>query len=83
MAPGGPGKEIFLGEDLGKSREYSESTAQKIDQEVEAILKKAYERAGEVLSSRRQAMDELAESLMQNDEVSGETVYAIVKGKKE
>ena len=82
MAPGGPGKEIFLGEDLGKTREYSESTAQKIDLEVEAILKKAYERANEVLSSRRQAMDELAESLMQNDEVSGETVYAIVEGKK-
>ncbi len=81
MAFGDPGKEIFLGEDLGKAREYSEMTARKIDQEVEAILKKAFERAQEVLSSRRRAMDELAQALLENDEVSGETVYAIVEGK--
>jgi len=79
MAPGGPGREIFLGEDLGKAREYSELTARKIDREVEAILKKAYERAREVLASNREAMDRLARALLDHDEVSGETVYAIVR----
>ncbi len=78
MAPGGPGREIYLGEDLGKAREYSELTAQKIDRAVESILKKTFERAKETLTSNRKAMDELAEALLEHDEVQGEIVYDIV-----
>ncbi len=82
MALGGSTREIFLGEELGKAREYSEHTAQKIDSELENILKKAYDRASEVLTSHREAIDELAQTLLDNDEVSGETVYQILEGQK-
>lgn len=87
MAPGGSGQEIVLGQELGKSREYSELTAQKIDQAVATILKKAYERAKETLSSNKKALEELAQDLLDHDEVSGDKVYAIVRdeagGKKD
>ncbi len=80
MAPGGSGQEIVLGQELGKSREYSELTARKIDQAVETILKKAYERAMETLTENRKALEELVQALLDHDEVSGDQVYAIVRG---
>lgn len=80
MAPGGSSQEIVLGQELGKSREYSELTAQRIDQAVETILGKAYERAMEVLTSNKKPLEELAQGLLDHDELLGEQVYFIVTG---
>lgn len=83
MALGGRKEQVFLGEELGKPREYSESTAREVDQEVESLLGSAYSKAEEILSAERKAMDRLAEKLMNEDEVPGEELYALVEGKNE
>ncbi|MFP4169144.1 MAG: ATP-dependent zinc metalloprotease FtsH [Desulfonatronovibrionaceae bacterium] len=81
MALGGRKEQIFLGEELGRPREYSENTAREVDQEVESLLDKAYTRAEKVLSQRRQILDRLAEKLLHEEEIPGEEVYSLLKEK--
>ncbi|MFP4285976.1 MAG: ATP-dependent zinc metalloprotease FtsH [Desulfovermiculus sp.] len=83
MALGSPGEQVFLGEELGKTKEYSEATSQAVDQEVESILKNAFEQAKDVLSRHRQALDQLAQTLLDQEEVDGQTVYSIAGIAKE
>ncbi|MFO7801230.1 MAG: ATP-dependent zinc metalloprotease FtsH [Desulfovermiculus sp.] len=77
MALGSAGEQVFLGEELGKTKEYSEATSQAVDKEVETILKNAFEQAKEILSQHRRALDRLAQVLVDQEEVPGETVYTI------
>ena len=78
MALGSPGENVFLGEEIARHREYSEMTAQEVDREVESLLEKAYSGARGVLEENRAAMDRLADALMENEEITGERVYAII-----
>ncbi|MBS3808658.1 MAG: ATP-dependent zinc metalloprotease FtsH [Desulfobacterales bacterium] len=82
MALGSQNREVFLGEELGKAREYSEATAKEVDKEVEALLSQAFSRARQILEENRQAMDRLAESLVENEEVPGEQVYEMLGQRK-
>ncbi len=77
MALGSAGHEVFLGEELGKTKEYSERTSQAVDQEVEALLKQAFQAAKTILSKHRAALDQLAEALLEHEEIPGEKVYSI------
>jgi cell division protease FtsH len=77
MALGSAGEQVFLGEELGKGKEYSEATSQVVDKEVEAILRDAFDRARDILSRHRSALDDLAQSLLDHEEVPGEKVYSI------
>ncbi|MCF8036006.1 MAG: ATP-dependent zinc metalloprotease FtsH, partial [Desulfobacteraceae bacterium] len=78
MALGSQGENVFLGEELGKTRQYSESTAREVDREVESLLSQAFSRARQILEENRQAMDRLAESLVENEEIPGEKVYELL-----
>ena len=78
MALGGREDKIFLGEELGKPREYSENTAREVDGEIESLLSQAYAQAEKILSARREVMDKLAERLINEDEVPGEDVYSLL-----
>jgi cell division protease FtsH len=53
----------------GRSREYSEKTAQAIDDEVHAIVANARERVRETLTKRRSALDALAKLLLEKEAV--------------
>jgi cell division protease FtsH len=71
----GEGREqVFLGEEITQRRDHSEVTAREIDEEVRAILIGSFEKALNVLKEHRQGLDRLAELLLQEEEVSGETV---------
>lgn len=79
MAMGSRGEQVFLGEEPAKSRDYSEQTAQEVDNEVESLLSDAFGKAMEVLKSNRSALDALADLLMQEDEVPGDKVYELLE----
>ncbi len=78
MALGGQEEHVFLGEELGKHREYSEKTAQEVDQEVESLLDKSFKQASNMIKEKRQALDQLAEMLVAEEEVSGQSVYDLL-----
>lgn len=67
-------QEVFLGRDMSRQREYSDSTAREIDEEVRAISKEAFDRAAQVLEDNREALDKVAELLLEKEEIPGEEV---------
>ncbi len=78
MALGSPSENVFLGEEITRQREYSEMTAQEVDREVESLLDTAYSKAVNLLREKRDAMDSLAEELMEYEELPGSRVYELV-----
>ncbi len=63
---------VFLGRSMGEQRDYSDEVARTIDQEVRAIIDKAYERATEVLTTHRDRLVALAEKLVAEETVDAE-----------
>ena len=61
----GGGGEVFLARDMGKSKNYSEATAQKIDSEIKRIIDEAYAKATELLTKHRKDLDVIADALME------------------
>src|SRR5438552_1386280 len=74
-------QEIFLGRDLATQRDFSEDTAIKIDQEVKKFVLRGYERAKDVLSSNREALIRIAESLLEREVLDAAEVKLLVDGK--
>jgi cell division protease FtsH len=77
MAWGSQGQ-VFLGEDLMHTRDYSEDTSKIIDDEVERILRAEEERAHEVLSRHRGGLNAIARALLDNEIIDGREVGRLV-----
>ncbi|MHB8219225.1 MAG: ATP-dependent zinc metalloprotease FtsH [Acidimicrobiales bacterium] len=77
MAWGSQGQ-VFLGEDLMHTRDYSEDTSRVIDDEVERILRAQEERAIEVLSRHRTGLDAVAHALLEQEAIDGTEVGRLV-----
>ncbi|MCB0188059.1 MAG: cell division protein FtsH, partial [Caldilineaceae bacterium] len=78
IALGGRREQVFLGEELGHPREYSEKTAYEVDEEIKALLESAYTKAAETLQTNRDKLDALADALLAQEEVLGDQVLDIV-----
>ena len=64
----------------GQPRLYSEATAQRLDAEVERLMTQAHQQARSVLTEHRDALDRLAQALLQEEVLEREQVLAIVHG---
>ncbi len=71
-------EEIFLGRDISEDRNYSEEIAFAIDQEIKAIINSCYEKAKEILNSRRDLMDSITKILLEREIISGEELDEII-----
>ena len=56
---------IFLGREISEQRDYSETVAVKIDEEVRRLVQEAYERAEDILSTYRTQLDNVAQALIE------------------
>src|SRR6185295_11828846 len=63
---------VFLGREIGEQRNYSDEVAKQIDEEVRAIIDRAYVRATETLTEHRDRLDRLAEKLIAEETVDSE-----------
>ena len=77
MAWGSQGQ-VFLGEDLMHSRDYSEHMSEVIDEEVERILREQETRAIEVLNLHRDGLAAVAQALLDQETIDGATVARLV-----
>ena len=68
---------VFLGRAMGEQRNYSDEVARTIDEEVRAIIDKAYERATEVLTTHRDKLVALAEKLVAEETVDSDGFEAL------
>ena len=69
---------VFLGRDLALSKDYSERTAQEIDDEVKRIVTTCYEEARRLLTDNREALDAIVEALLEKEVISGEELDQIL-----
>jgi cell division protease FtsH len=77
MAWGSQGQ-VFLGEDLMHTRDYSDETARVIDEEVERILREQEDRCRDTLKANRKALDLVARALLEHETIDGEEVQRLV-----
>ncbi len=64
---------VFIGRDFGHTKSYSEETAAMIDEEVHAIFDQAVARCEEILTEHKDLLITVAEYLLANETMSGET----------
>jgi cell division protease FtsH len=74
----GPNNQVFLGEDLMHTRDYSDHTSRVIDDEVERILREQETRAIEVLTLHRRGLEALTRSLLEHETLDGETAARLI-----
>jgi len=74
----GSNNQVFLGEDLMHTRDYSDHTSQIIDDEVERILREQEARAIEVLTLHRRGLEALTRSLLEHETIDGETAAHLI-----
>jgi len=65
------GGEVFLGRDLGRTRQVSEATAQLIDNEVKRLLREADALALSILRHNRHILEQVAQHLLEVETVEG------------
>ncbi|MDO8540994.1 MAG: ATP-dependent zinc metalloprotease FtsH [Opitutaceae bacterium] len=69
---------VFLGREITRNESISEDTARKIDAEIHRIIDEQYKRATEIVTSHRQALDKLAEALLEHETLDGKHVLEIL-----
>lgn len=70
---------ILLDRELSQTKEYSEATAEKIDQAVRALLEEAETRARSVIKQNKEALEKLAAELLEKETLGEDEVLEILK----
>ncbi|MGF1563280.1 MAG: ATP-dependent zinc metalloprotease FtsH [Geminicoccaceae bacterium] len=73
-------QEVFLGHAVTQSKNVSENTAQKIDQEIRKLVDEGYETARRVLTENLDKLHELATALLEHETLTGEEIAALMRG---
>ena len=66
--------QVFLGRDLQRHKGFSNESSRMIDEEVLRILTECYDRASTILKENYQALEHLAQTLIEKETVGGEEV---------
>ena len=75
-------EEVFLGRDYTKSRNYSDTVALEIDQEVRKIIDVCYKRAKDIIQKNKDLVNLLSETLMSKETLTKEEIEDIVNNYK-
>lgn len=71
---------VFLGREMGETRDYSEHYAQAIDDEVRTILQASYQRAKNILTEYRDKMEQLVDILIERETLDSSEFQDIMNG---
>ncbi len=83
LAYGKKEESIFLGRDYAqRTQDYSEQTAQEIDQEVRGIVQRQYVKVKDLLTSSRQNLQRLSDSLIERETLDAEEIHAVLEGRE-
>ncbi len=73
-------EQIFLGREISQHRDYSEETAQTIDEQVRDFIMQAYERAKAILTENKDALTRIAEALLERETLDGVDIQMLLDG---
>ena len=71
-------EQVFLGREIAQHRDYSESTAQKIDEEIKKLIKDSYQTAENVLKENVDILHKLADRLLEKETVMGKELDELI-----
>jgi len=71
-------EQIFLGKEISQHRDYSELTAQKIDEEVNRIVTESYDTAYKLLSDNLEILEKIAQSLLEKETLDSNDIDEII-----
>lgn len=77
MMYGGDDAEVFLGEELGKNKQYSDKIAYEIDSEMRELIDEAYNKALNILNENIDLLHALANRLLEKETIGQEEFEAI------
>jgi cell division protease FtsH len=72
--------EVFLGRDMVQSQDYSERTAQEIDDEVKRIVIEQHARAHEMLADEQDLLHHIAKALLEYETLDMKDIKVLMKG---
>jgi len=72
---------IFLGRELAAHKNFSEHTAELIDNEVKKIVGKAFDRAKSLIDANRDKLFKIAEALLEKEILSSDEIAALIGSK--
>ena len=72
-------EQVFLGKEINRTQNFSESTAEKIDAAISAIIDEQYKRAFKIIEEHREALRTIAEALLEHETIEGVHVHEILK----
>ncbi len=70
---------VFLGRDMMRSKDYSESTAQEIDSEVKRIVNEGFQTAKNLIETNRDKLELIANALLEYETLEGSQVEEIIR----
>lgn len=76
---GDEGDEVFIGRDIGHTRNYSENTADQIDAEVKEILNFSYSEAKRLIKENINVLHASAKLLMEKEKITGDEFRELFK----
>ena len=76
------GGEVFIGRDYQTTKSYSEKTAATIDDEVKALIDRAYDHCRQILTDNSEKLHSVVEFLLEKESMTGEQFEAIMKGEE-
>lgn len=76
---GEKGEFVFLGREISEEKNYSDKTAEKIDEEVSKIINGALKQAQNIVRSKRGKLDEIAALLLEKETIEQEGFEALFK----
>jgi cell division protease FtsH len=71
---------VFLGREIGEQKNYSEKTAEAIDEEIRSLIDEGYAQAVAIISEHRDVLDHLAKMLIQVETLDGENLERAFRG---
>jgi cell division protease FtsH len=74
-------EEVFLGHSVSRQQNISETTAQKIDNEVRRLVEEGLTDARRILTERRADLESLAKGLLEYETLSGDEIKDLINGK--
>jgi cell division protease FtsH len=75
-------EQIFLGREIAQHRDYSESTAQKIDEEVGDIVTGAYRKACQLIKDNLDTLHLMANGLLERETLGSSDIDKIIAGRE-
>ncbi len=73
---------VFLGREISEQRDYSESVAESIDQEVHRLVSEAYARANQILTEYRDKLELITNRLLEVETINREEFLELMGGRQ-